>query len=731
MDIACYRPVCLLDTVYKVLSGILTDRLYRLCEKHGLLDPSQEGFRRLRCTQRQVQGLHWAIEERARRGASLYVAYIDFESAFNSPDHEGLWRWLREVNIPDVDLLQSLYREAHYAADLPYGRSAAVPLTRGSKQGDKLSPLLFSILFNALLLALKACGVGVRIVSGLRSPARGFADDLTLVCESSSGMSRLLQVVSDFCAWSGMRIKLIKSVITAYDFAAREELPTDEIRYNGSPLTRLPADESFPYLGVRASIVEIGRKKGPAASPGLVAEKRHVVEATKELVGIARHHQYLVGQMVPTMHMVCSSRFRYSAPLVPWTGAELEDMQRLWLRVHRAAWHLPPGYPGAPFLLPGDQGGEPIGHPRVVLLQALAKHIEQLVALPDDLREETVARYNQLCDTCGCHNELELSEALAAETRPRRCPLARFLRICGQLGVQARLPACLSLGKTQNETSWHSLLEHLRRRTSAPDGDVAFRNDVDIVSASWTAIRRRLRRRGIRQPRQLVLDPWAQPAVWLLPETMARRPHWLEALRRVLNRVDTAAIFQRIDRGGGAPIPAHQALLREVIAGLKDPQVPASRLFESELWNRVRSTAPLSCWVASMRRRGLISTLQSDDLSLRSTGPILDLLTLGSCPETPRQLLLELVLCLAPSMRTAGQSEGNADRKDRGPAMWSPVRLTRERVEFQFRDDTAGVAQVGPFSTSTKDGLVRVMEGDTHMGTISQGRWNLLCSAYE
>ena len=199
-------------------------------------------------------------------------------------------------------------------------------------------------------------------------------------------------------------------------------------------------------------------------------------------------------------------------------------------------------------------------------------------------------------------------------TRPRRCPLARFLRICGQLGVQARLPACLSLGKTQNETSWHSLLEHLRRRTSAPDGDVAFRNDVDIVSASWTAIRRRLRGRGIRQPRQLVLDPWAQPAVWLLPETMARRPHWLEALRRVLNRVDTAAIFQRIDRGGGAPIPAHQALLREVIAGLKDPQVPASRLFESELWNRVRSTAPLSCWVASMRRRGLISTLQSESV---------------------------------------------------------------------------------------------------------------------
>ena len=87
---------------------------------------------------------------------------MDFESAFNSPDHEGLWRYLKEINVPDMDLLQVLFKEAHYVADLPHRRSAPVFLIRGSKQGNKLSPLLFSLLFNALLLALKACGVGIR-----------------------------------------------------------------------------------------------------------------------------------------------------------------------------------------------------------------------------------------------------------------------------------------------------------------------------------------------------------------------------------------------------------------------------------------------------------------------------------------------------------------------------------------------------------------------------------------
>jgi len=254
LDIPGYRPVCLLDTVYKVLSSIITDRLYRLTERHGLLDSSQEGFRRLHSTQRQVQSLHWAIQDAAERRELLFCCYLDFENAFNSVDHEALWRWLKELNVPDIDLLQSLYSGAYFQADLPYGRSAQVVLSRGQKQGDKSSPLLFGLIFNALLLALRATGVGCRTVSGLRSPARGFADDLVLITRSCGDMSRLLEAVAGFCAWSGMRIKREKSVITGFDFKEQASLSTESILYEQAPLTGLSADEAFAYLGVRASL---------------------------------------------------------------------------------------------------------------------------------------------------------------------------------------------------------------------------------------------------------------------------------------------------------------------------------------------------------------------------------------------------------------------------------------------------------------------------------------------
>ena len=549
LNIANYRPVCLQDTAYKILTAILTDRLYRLAERHQLLDASQEGFRRLHSTQRQVQSLHWAFESAAERKATLYCCYLDFRNAFNSIDHEALWRWLRRLNIPDIDLLQALYEHAYYEADLPYGRSAPIYLTRGQKQGDKLSPLLFNLIFNALLIALKATGIGHRTVTGLRAPAHGFADDLTLITESEEDMSRLLSVVAEFCAWSGMRIKREKSVITAYNFRTKLELTTDKILYEGQPLVSLAADESFPYLGVRASLV--ARKKRGASSPGLASEKDHIFSATKELVHIAKGHKLLLGQMVPAMHMVAASRFRYSAPLVPWTDVELNDLHRVWLQVHRAAWRLPPGFPSAPLTLPSEHGGSPVTHPRVLLVQALAKHIEQLVALPDDLRKETITRYRELCTACGCHNARELAAHLSEERAPRRCPIARLLRACGQLGIEARLPVCLCMGKVQRETSWRNLLVHLRQRSSAAGADERLKQDMADVNSAWSAIRRRLGCRGIRQPRQLVLDPHAHPPVWLLPASLRRQPHWLGSLRRVLSV--PVAIGQR-----HGPLPAAQ-----------------------------------------------------------------------------------------------------------------------------------------------------------------------------
>ena len=123
------------------------------------------------------------------------------------------------------------------------------------------------------------------------------------------------------------------------------------------------------------------------------------------------------------------------------------------------------------------------------------------------MREETIARYLQLCVACSCHTARELTSWLATGRETRRCPIARFLRVCGQLCLEARLPvpACLSLGKVERErrvgNCWFAVLERIRRRSlaSAQDVSVALNADVEaveLIGKSWAAIRHRLRCRA-------------------------------------------------------------------------------------------------------------------------------------------------------------------------------------------------------------------------------------------
>ena len=776
MDPGSYRPICLLNCTYKVLSAVINDRLYRLCEQHGLLDPSQEGFRRLRSTQRQVQSLHWSIEEAARKGAPLYVAYLDFENAFNSVDHEALFRWLEELQVPDVDLLRALYKSAYYEADLPYGRSAPVYLRRGTKQGDPISPLLFNLLFNALLIGLRQSGVGVNTITGLRPNGRGFADDLTLTTGSAAGMQRLLQVVSDFCTWSGMRIKMKKSVVSAYDFKTRKDLPTDDIRYNGEALVCLPAHESYRYLGVRTTLAG---GKG-AVGPGTRDEVHHVFGSTKELIRSLADHQIPLSFAVPSMRMVAASRFRYSAALVQWTDADLEELFKIWMQVERAAWKLQRSFPSAQFRLPSDSGGTPVDHPRVVLVQALAIHITQLVALPDELRELTIRSYRQLCRSCGCSNERELTRSLAKERKPRRCPVARLLRACGQLEVDIILPDCLT-SKAAREVSWYALLEHIRTRvaqegatarsglrgqdvpeqpdsgpspspvqptTSDPDptdlpaqavyphhdnlrsGQPAGSDELACVEKHWATIRARLRGRGIHFPRQLLLDRTAAQAVWLLPDQMSGNPGWLKPLRRLLARVDVPTLFHSLDRGEGAPEPpAHQELVHLVLHALKDPTA-AQRLpdiFADDRWLQVRSSAPAERWIRALRQERVEPPMETVDNKRQIA--VEALRVLGANLQD-RGKLRRLVVWLAPSLYTVGPPEASSDDT------FTPVEpLSREYVSLTTDPDDlhSGVSTVGEFRLCTSDGVVRITRGPSgsHVGTVNMGRWRMLAEEHD
>ena len=176
--------------------------------------------------------------------------------------------------------------------------------------------------------------------------------------------------------------------------------------------------------------------------------------------------------------------------------------------------------------------------------------------------------------------------------------------------------------------------------------------------------------KGVCFPRQLLVDPRASPVVWLVPNTMSRNPRWLELLRRALSYADARRLFPRLHRTEGAPRTAeHQALLHDVLRGLKDPEAPIEPLFADERWNRVSSSAPQQSWLAALRLHGFPCA------ALPRTDPVQDLVGIGQITGAEREVLLPLTIWLASTLRSKGT--GDARMADRGPLTWAPIQLSQ------------------------------------------------------
>jgi len=115
--------------------------------------------------------------------------------AFDTASHQHIRAALRRMNVPDVitEAIMDAYEGASTYFELKPGKTYPINIERGVKQGDPLSPLLFSIAIDPLICRLNE-------LPGIDSPvgrmsALVYADDIALVNSSRKGMQTLLDEV--------------------------------------------------------------------------------------------------------------------------------------------------------------------------------------------------------------------------------------------------------------------------------------------------------------------------------------------------------------------------------------------------------------------------------------------------------------------------------------------------------------------------------------------------------
>ena len=127
----------------------------------------------------------WIIEK-AREFQNIYFCFIDYAKAFDSVDHNKLWKMLKEMGIPDhlTCLPRNLYAGQEAIVRIRHGTTDWFQIGKGGHQGCILSPCLFNlyaeyIMQNARLdEALTGIKISGRNINNLR-----YADDTTLMAE--------------------------------------------------------------------------------------------------------------------------------------------------------------------------------------------------------------------------------------------------------------------------------------------------------------------------------------------------------------------------------------------------------------------------------------------------------------------------------------------------------------------------------------------------------------------
>eukprot|EP00286_Rhodomonas_abbreviata_P000807 CAMPEP_0181288690 /NCGR_PEP_ID=MMETSP1101-20121128/472_1 /TAXON_ID=46948 /ORGANISM="Rhodomonas abbreviata, Strain Caron Lab Isolate" /LENGTH=634 /DNA_ID=CAMNT_0023392839 /DNA_START=190 /DNA_END=2091 /DNA_ORIENTATION=- len=276
----------------------------------------------------------------------------------------------------DIQLVAELYRESTFAVENEFGTTAPLPVRCGVKQGDIISPTVFTITMNVLLRRLAKVGNGYMHSSGREYNVLAFADDLCILTESAEKMQMLVDQVVEFADWSGMWVNVGKSEITAYDFSNKVVVEVGAIRYKGKAFKYLHPKRSYKYLGFHVTMLQNWEE-----------HKAQVVAKIETAMESLRDTMYLPTQVEEMVRMCVIPLFRYSAALVPWTKSELADLSTKFGIAVKGAWKVT-NQCGRPILTADTkQGGLNAPLAESLVVQERWGVLQQGLAHNDDIKQ--------------------------------------------------------------------------------------------------------------------------------------------------------------------------------------------------------------------------------------------------------------------------------------------------------------------------------------------------------
>lgn len=215
-EIANYRPITLLNSDYKIFTKALSLKLAKAAP--SVIHENQAGFIPGRSITEQIRltQMIQSFSELDNDGGGAIIA-LDQEKAYDKIAHDYLWTTLQKLNFPQefIRTVKSLYDSAETAVIINGEISSKYNVTRGVRQGDPLSCLIFDLAIEPLaemlrkseLSGFQAPGSTTRVIVTL------FADDTTVYLNKKDDFRTLLSILQKWCNAAGAKFNINKTEI--------------------------------------------------------------------------------------------------------------------------------------------------------------------------------------------------------------------------------------------------------------------------------------------------------------------------------------------------------------------------------------------------------------------------------------------------------------------------------------------------------------------------------------
>lgn len=245
-----FRPISCLNTLYKVISKLLANRLKILLP--DVISHSQSAFIPGRLLSENVLLATEIVHSYNRKNIDPRgMLKVDLRKAFDSIRWDFIISALKGINVPEqfLNWIVECISTPSFSVSVNGVSGGYFQSKRGLRQGDPLSPYLFVLameVFSKLLLSRFRSGYIFYHpkTTGLDLSHLMFADDVIIFFDGgSSSLHGINETLDDFAGWSGLNMNREK---TELFLAGVDEVELLAIANYGFPSASLP----IRYLGL-------------------------------------------------------------------------------------------------------------------------------------------------------------------------------------------------------------------------------------------------------------------------------------------------------------------------------------------------------------------------------------------------------------------------------------------------------------------------------------------------